>query len=72
MKKKFGQNLEFQNIIHIFALPTRNQHTDNMEHIQHYLRQGETKEGEIKMRLRKITSKEAQVTLKKNNQSDIY
>ena len=44
----------------IFALPTRNQHKYNMEqHIQHYLRQGEIKEGEIKMRLRKITSSEA-------------
>ena len=72
MKKKFGQDLESSNIIHIFAVPTRNQHTDNMEHIQHYLRQGEIKEGEIKMRLRKITSKEAFERVKKQNLSDIY
>ena len=42
------------------------------QHIQHYLRQGETKEGEIKMRLRKITSKEAFERVKKQNLSDIY
>ena len=65
--------MESSNIIHIFAVPTRNQHTDNMEqHIQHYLRQGEIKEGEIKMRLRKITSKEAFERVKKQNLSDIY
>lgn len=65
MKKKFGQDLEFSNIIHIFAVPTRNQHKYNMEQIQHYLRQGEIKEGEIKMRLRKITSKEAIEVMKR-------